>query len=166
MSQTEWLHFRYVIDRINSSQEQRNDKKLLAVWRQLLSDSDAYPSLKPVLAGTAGFINMVKGWDEEFVILFEEAVAMIDNQTPLYNLVRNMQSRWEITGYENATRLLTILLSNEEAGLQHSFRDINEFIKGLYEKQKMQMADEIAEASVQKQNFEAVDIYNKYHKGD
>lgn len=155
----------FLIDRIKIEDGLHRDEKISYVWRKMLSIAEVSEDrhLKEKAFEMVYFAELLRDFTTADLDLFNRTISLERTDVNTYRLLKIVETKLLDKNYEMAGQLLEILLQKISADAFFDEGKLIEILEDLYKNGKGEYADRIAIGAVDRRNFSAVGIYNKYH---
>lgn len=156
----------FLIDRIKIEDALDIDGKTRYVWEKILSIAEVSKDrhLKEKAFEMVYFAELLRDFEIGDLDLFNRTISLEKTDVNTYRLLKIVETKLRAKNYEMAGQLLEILLQKISADAFFDEGKLNEILEDLYKNGNNEYADRIAIGAVDRRNFSAIGIYNKYHK--
>lgn len=156
----------FLIDRIKIEDSLDIDEKTRFVWEKILFIAEVSKDrhLKEKAFEMVYFAELLKDFSVPDLNLFNRTISLEKADVNTYRLLKIVEAKLRDMNYEMAGQLLVIVLEKVSADAYFDEGKLIEILEDLYKNGKSQYADRIAIDAVDRRNFNAIGIYNKYHK--
>lgn len=155
----------FLIDRIKIEDARNTDEKIRYVWERILAyaEGSADKHLKEKSFEMVYFVELLSDFTVADLDLFNRTISLEKADVNTYRLLKIVETKLRIKKYEMAGQLLEILLQKISADAFFDESKLTGILEDLYENGHGDYADRIAIGAVDRGNFSAIGIYNKYH---